>query len=132
MKTFAELAASRRAWLDDILKPWCQTATRRELLLAEHEWTDVAGKVDPVKTLWCWAWGRFPGLVNTELQGIDETTAVCVTLRDGRVVAGYPDARESLHGELYLLGRDPENPRRSLTLGPFLIDDVATIEKQPG
>jgi hypothetical protein len=116
MKTFAELAASRRAWLDDILKPWCQAASRRELLQAEHEWTDVAGKVDPVKTLWCWAWGRFPGLVNTELQGIDETTAVRVTLR----------------GELYLLGRDPGNPRRSLTLGPFLIDDVVTIEKQPG
>ena len=132
MKTFAELAASRRAWLDDILKPWCQAASRRELLQAEHEWTDVAGKVDPVKTLWSWAWGRFPGVVNTELQGIDETTAVRVTLRDGQEVEGYPDARESLHGELYLLGRDPGNPRRSLTLGPFLIDDVVTIEKQPG
>jgi hypothetical protein len=129
MKTFAELAASRRTWLDEILKPWCQTASRRDLLLAEHEWTDVAGKVDPVKTLWCWAWGRFPLLVNQELQGIDETTAVRVSLRDGRIVTGFPDARDSLHGELYLLGRDPAQPRQTVVLGPFSIDDVVAVEK---
>lgn len=129
MNTFAELAASRRAWLDDILKPWCQTASRRDLLLAEHEWTDVAGKVDPVKTLWCWAWGRFPGLVNQELQGIDETTVVRVSLRDGRTVSGFPDARESQHGELYLLGRDSSQSSRTIMLGPFTIDEVLAVEK---
>jgi hypothetical protein len=129
MKTFAELAASRRTWLDEILKPWCQTASRRDLLLAEHEWTDVAGKVDPVKTLWCWAWGRFPGLVNQELQGIDETTAVRVSLKDGQTVSGFPDARESQHGELYLLGRDPGQTFRTNMLGPFSIDDVQAVEK---
>ncbi len=97
--------------------------------MAEHEWTDVAGKVDPVKTLWCWAWGRFPNLVNQELQGIDETAAVRVNLKDGHTVIGFPDARESQHGELYLLGRDPNEISRMITLGPFSIDEVLAVEK---
>ena len=70
-----------------------------------------------------------PALVNQELQGIDETTAVRVSLRDGRVASGFPDARESQHGELYLLGLDPGQPRKSILLGPFTIDDVVTVDK---
>lgn len=97
--------------------------------MAEHEWTDVAGKVDPVKTLWCWAWGRFPCLVNPELQGIDETSAVRVTLKDGQSATGFPDARESQHGELSLLGRDPNQLSRTVMLGPFSIDEVLAVEK---
>lgn len=127
MKTFTELAASRRAWIDDILKPWCQTAHRKDLLLAEHEWTDIAGKVDPNKTLWYWAWSRFPDLVSHELMGIDETARIAVTLHDGRQFTGYPDARESLHGELVLLCRSAAPPHRSTLEGPFPLDQIASV-----
>jgi hypothetical protein len=67
--------------------------------------------------------------VNQELQGIDETTAVRVSLKDGQTVSGFPDARESQHGELYLLGRDPGQTFRTNMLGPFSIDDVQAVEK---
>lgn len=129
MNSFAELAASRREWIDCVLTPWCRTAPRKDLLLAEHEWTDIAGKVDPNKTLWFWAWSRFPGLVNTELMGIDESAAVTVVLDDGRNLTGYPDARQSLHGELVLVCRDPRNPRRSVLEGPFSLDRVRAVTR---
>ncbi|RPI76119.1 MAG: hypothetical protein EHM42_15030 [Planctomycetaceae bacterium] len=129
MTRFSELAASRRAWIDQVLTPWCRSATRQDLLLAEHEWTDVAGKVDPNKSLWYWAWGRFPDLVNAELMGIDETAAVTVTLDDGRTLTGYPDARESLHGELVLICRDPADSRRSVQEGPFPLDRIRSVVK---
>ncbi len=131
MKTFQELAASRRAWIDQILKPWCQSASRKELLQAEQEWTDVAGKVDPNKTLWFWAWSRFPELVSPELTGIDETGEITVRLDDGRCMTGYPDARESLHGELVLVCRDPERPGRSVMEGPFSLDNVEGVLSNP-
>jgi hypothetical protein len=124
--SFTELAASRREWIETVLKPWAGRARRTELLLADQEWTDVAGKVDPAKTLWAWAWSRFPGLVHGDL-GIDEALEVEVRLRDGRTFAGYPDVRQSERGQLVLYGRR-ENGEFG-DLGPFSIDDIASVEK---
>jgi hypothetical protein len=112
-----------------MLKPWCERAALRDLRLAEELWPDLAGKVDPQKTLWCWAWNRFPGLVNSELQGIDETNPLTVTLHDGSSFTGYPDARQSQQGKLILLGNSSESPRRMVELGPFSIDDVASVTR---
>ena len=82
MNTFADLVASRKAWLAEVLQPWCLAAAQKDLRLAELEWVDIAGKVDPHKTLWFWAWSRFPDLVHAELAGIDETRRVTVALPD--------------------------------------------------
>lgn len=131
MKTFADLVTSRKAWLADVLAPWCRAAALRDLKLAELEWTDIAGKVDAEKTLWFWAWSRFPALVHAELAGIDETRPVTVELRDGSRHTGYPDARQSKQGELVLVGRDSSNPRRSAELGPFPLDEIAAISHPP-
>ncbi|MCA9080733.1 MAG: hypothetical protein KDA58_09255, partial [Planctomycetaceae bacterium] len=60
MPTFDELVASRRAWNETVLKPWCQSASRKELRLAAQEWLDIAGRAAPEFTLWPWAWSRFP------------------------------------------------------------------------
>ena len=129
MHSFADLVSSRRAWLSDVLAPWCRQAALKDLRLAELEWGDIAGKVNPEKTLWYWAWSRFPDLVHAELVGIDETREVTVTLRDGRSIAGFPDARQSVQGQLVLVGRDPANPRRSAEHGPFSLDEIATISR---
>ena len=59
---FSALVASRRNWIDLTLKPWCRSASRRDLLAAEQDWLDIAGTADPHKTLWPWAWSRFPVL----------------------------------------------------------------------
>ena len=129
MNTFSELVTSRKAWLADVLEPWCRGASRKDLRLAELEWGDIAGKVDPEKTLWFWAWSRFPALVHGELAGIDETSEVTVTLQDGSQHKGYPDARNSTQGQLVLLGRDNTNPRRTVEHGPFSIDEIAAIAR---
>ena len=129
MQTFADLVSSRKAWLADVLAPWCRQAVVKDLRLAELEWIDIAGKVDPEKTLWYWAWSRFPDLVHAELVGIDETREVTITLRDGRSVAGFPDARQSAQGQLVLVGRDPHNPRRAEEHGPFSLDEIAAISR---
>lgn len=125
MSTFGQLAASRREWIDHTLIPWCRQSSRRDLVAALQDWTNLAGKVDPDKTLWYWAWSRFPDLVHDELAGIDETVHVTVTLKDGIVASGYPDARESSLGQLVLLATGPDRQRHSL--GPFSIDDIASI-----
>lgn len=127
MNTFADLVTSRKAWLADVLAPWCRAASRKDLRLAELEWGDIAGKVDPEKTLWFWAWSRFPALVHDELAGIDETGEVTVTLNDGSQYTGYPDARSSEQGQLVLIGRDSANARHTAEHGPFPIDVIATI-----
>jgi len=129
MHTFADLVSSRKAWLADVLMPWCRQAGLKDLRLAELEWGDIAGKVDAQKTLWCWAWSRFPDLVHAELAGIDETRELNVTLRDGRSITGFPDARQSLQGELVLVGRDPLNPRQMEEHGPFSLDEIAAIAR---
>lgn len=129
MQTFSDLVASRKAWLADVLTPWCVQAALKDLRLAELEWGDIAGKVDPEKTLWYWAWSRFPELVNADLAAIDEARRVTVTLRDGRSLTGYPDARQSRQGQLVLVARDLAQPRRHEEHGPFSIDDIATIAR---
>jgi len=128
MTSFADLAASRRAWIDQVLQPWCRQAARKDLRLAELEWTDIAGKVDPDTTLWAWAWSRFPDLVQPELSRIDETHAVSLTLRDGRQFTGFPDARQSQQGQLVLLTRAGADARLT-EAGPFSIDDIASVQR---
>jgi len=130
MQTFADLVSSRKAWLADVLTPWCVQASLKDLRRAELEWGDIAGKVDPEKTLWYWAWSRFPDLVNADLQSIDEARRVTVTLRDGRTITGNPDSRESKQGQLILVGRDPSKPRRFEQHGPFSIDEIVSVAKQ--
>jgi hypothetical protein len=124
---FADLAASRRKWIDTVLKPWCAAAPRSELRKAHAEWANIAGNVDPEATLWTWAWGRFPDLVHEDLAGVNETSEVRVTLCDGTDVTGYPDARLSTLGELVLLGRDDSG--RSIQSGPHPLDDIVRVER---
>jgi hypothetical protein len=127
MHTFDELIASRRAWITEVLQPWCRQASRSDLLRAEAEWGDIAGRVDALATLWTWAWGRFPALVQEGVRGIDETRPVCVELRDGRRFVGYPDARASGKGRLVLLAARGDGPGLE-ELGPFSIDEIARVE----
>lgn len=124
---FEELVASRKAWINDVLRPWCQAATLNALKQADQEWLDIAGKVAAEKTLWPWAWSRFPELVHESL-GIEETTEVQVTLRNGQSVRGFPDARASQQGQLVLWGSDPAgtDPR---ALGPYSIEQIAEISR---
>lgn len=123
---FADLAASRRAWIDQTLQPWCRAASRAELIQAEAEWVNVAGNVPTSRTLWNWAWSRFEGLTHPDL-GVEETYPVTVTLRDGVTATGYPNARESTAGQLVLLGSS--DPTTGQLLGPFSIDDVREVRR---
>jgi len=125
--SFPDLAASRRDWIDSVLHPWCQQANRKQLLQAEVEWLDIAGRVDVKATLWTWAWERFPVLAHPEMSGVNETHPVRVTLKDGTEAAGYPDSRQSERGVLVLVARDPVSGD-SILHGPFSIDDVAGVE----
>ena len=127
MSTFDELVASRKAWLSEVLQPWCRKASLISLRQAELEWIDIAGKVAPEKTLWPWAWSRFPDLVHESL-GIEETAEVEVALHDGRTVRGFPDSRASQQGKLVLWGADAtdEKPHE---LGPFSIEQIATVKR---
>jgi hypothetical protein len=129
MNQFEQLVESRRRWIREVLQPWCRTASRADLRRAEREWTDLAGKVDPQATLWTWAWSRFPDLVNEAVGGIEETWPVQVTLADGRVCIGYADSRQSEQGQLVLIGSAASADKR--TLGPFSIDDIAGVARQP-
>lgn len=122
---FAELATSRRSWINNVLTPWCQTATRIELLKAELEWLDIAGKVDETATLWTWAWSRFPDLVYDGLAGVNETCKVCVTLKNDSQCIGFPDGRRTVKGMLYLVTTDAVHPE----VGPFSIDDIQSVER---
>lgn len=124
-QTFSDLVASRKTWIDDVLKPWCRQATRVELLKAEDEWYNIAGRVDAGFTLWLWAWSRFPTLHVDELQGLDESYVVRVTLRNGDQIAGFPDARQSHRGMLVLLTENEE------VSTPISIDDVQSVEREP-
>jgi hypothetical protein len=127
MTSFEELVTSRKRWLNDVLKPWCQQARRADLIKAEPDWVDIAGKVDPNKTLWAWAWSRFPELVHESL-GIEETAEVEVTLKDGRKLQGYPDSRKSQRGQLIVCGYDAV-AAKSTEFGPFSIDDVESVRR---
>ena len=127
MNSFEELVNSRKSWIDKTLRPWCQQARRMDLKKAEPDWVDIAGKVAPEKTLWLWAWSRFPELVH-ESMGIEETSEVEVRLRDERAFRGFPDARNSQCGELVILGRDPATEENT-EFGPFSIDDIVSIQR---
>ena len=128
MATFDELVASRRKWIEEVLKPWCAAAARADLMKAHVEWADIAGKVDPDATLWTWAWGRFPALVHEGMAGVNETREVRVIFRDRTEVSGFPDARQSRLGRLVLLARSSETGRHDIESGPHSIDDVASVE----
>jgi hypothetical protein len=129
MSTFADLIASRRDWIEQVLKPWCRVAGLKDLKRAELEWADIAGKVDAKATLWTWAWGRFPDIVHEGLVGVDETNAVRVTLKNGQSHAGYPDNRQTEGGRLILVSAEPAAPGGSAEIGPISIDDIAQIER---
>lgn len=124
--TFEALVNSRKAWIADVLKPWCLRASRAALRLAELEWNDIAGKVSPEKSLWAWAWGRFPDLVHPELNAMDESSEVTVTLKDGTSVVGYPDSRQSEQGQLVLVCRDPQTGKLN-DAGPFTLEAIAHV-----
>jgi hypothetical protein len=127
--TFDELVASRRIWIEEVLKPWCRRASIAELKRAELEWADVAGRVDPQSTLWTWAWGRFPELVHEPLAGVDETHEVQVTLKSGDQYVGYPDNRKSRGGRLVLSSREEGPARRLVERGPWPIDEIAAVTR---
>jgi hypothetical protein len=122
MQTFQNLVDSRRQWIDSTLIPWCKEASRKDLLLAEHEWQDLAGRPAPEMTLWKWAWERFPILSHTGLNAINETNCVVVQCVDGRIATGYPDAVRSQAGLLFLTIESGE------TMGPITIDEIEQIE----
>jgi hypothetical protein len=132
VNTFVDLVASRRGWIEQVLMPWCQTASLADLKRAELEWADLAGKIDADATLWTWAWSRFPGLVHAELGGVDETYEVRVTLKNGQEYAGYPDNRKSKQGQLVLATTEQEPTRRLVERGPWPIDQIAAVTRVAG
>jgi hypothetical protein len=119
---FDELVASRRSWIDEVLKPWCCRAPVADLKRAELEWSDLAGRIDAQATLWTWAWGRFPELVDEQLPGVNETYEVRVTLKNGGEHVGFPDNRQSTAGRLVLATRGGE-------AGPWPIDQIAEVKR---
>jgi hypothetical protein len=104
--SFDDLTASRRAWIEKVLRTWCRQASLKDLRKAEQEWFDIAGRADANATLWTWAWERFPDIVHPELPGVHETHEVSVVLTDGAQLTGYPDARLSQRGLLVIVGTD--------------------------
>jgi hypothetical protein len=126
MQSFQEMAASRREWIADVLMPWCRQATFKDLREAEHDWINIAGRVDPAMTLWTWAWSRFPCLVHERLPGVNETLEVRIQLASGETIVGYPDNRESSRGELVLIIADEDGS--SAQSGPHNIDEVVSAE----
>lgn len=123
--TFDSLVESRKAWIQAVLRPWCQTASLKELKKADVEWFDIAGKADPKATLWTWVWERFPAIVHPDLPGVHETYEVVVMLNDGRAITGFPDNRATQKGMLVLVGTDSNG---SLTShGPFSMDHIVSV-----
>ena len=124
-ETFEQLAASRRGWIEQVLRVWCQQASLKDLRKAEQEWFDIAGRADTSATLWTWAWERFPAIVHPDLPGVHETHLLDVLLRDGSTISGYPDARQSLRGMLVLVGTDDDGSM--MTYGAVSIDQIANV-----
>jgi hypothetical protein len=122
MSSFQALVDSRRAWLQDVLIPWCRTASHADLVKAENEWTDIAGKIAPERSLWLWAWSRFPVLYVEGLGGLDESWPVHVQLRSGETYSGYPDSRSSRRGELVLLTASGQTR-------PLRIDEIVSVQR---
>ncbi|MFN9719749.1 MAG: hypothetical protein ACK58L_13705 [Planctomycetota bacterium] len=126
--TFDQLVASRRDWIDGVLRPWCRTASLKELKKAEAEWFDLAGRADSNATLWTWAWERFPAIVHPEMSGVNETHEVTLRLLAGSVITGYPDSRRSQRGQLTLIGLDEHGSQQQS--GPISIDEILEITRQ--
>jgi hypothetical protein len=126
---FQTLAASRRAWIQDVLRPWCHSASVQDLRRAELEWHDLAGRADTAATLWTWAWERFPDAVHPDLPGLNETWPLEVHLHDGRILHGYPDARKSTRGQLILVQLEPPNPAQSPENNPISIDQIQSLRR---
>ena len=126
LSAFLELSASRRAWIQEFLIPWCRTANVPSLVKAEMEWGDIAGRVDPQFSLWLWAWSRFPVLYVDGLRGLEESYPVQVTLLDGSQHSGFPDGRASQRALLVLADR--ENGK-AVERGPFRLDQIEQIER---
>ncbi len=124
--SFAALVAARRAWIDETLRPWCRSATLRDLRMAEAAWADLAGDVGARETLWAWAWERFPALCEPGLVPPAESRAVRVTLIDGRVLVGAPDGRRSLRGVLWLVSDGDAGWEDH---GPFPLDELLSVER---
>ncbi|NNJ24458.1 hypothetical protein [Alienimonas chondri] len=122
---FAGLVASRREWIETVLRPWCRAANRTDLRLAESAWADLAGDVGARETLWAWAWERFPVLCVPGLTPPAESRAVRVTLNDGAMIEGTPDGRRSVRGELWLVAAGSDGWTDH---GPFDLDAIATVE----
>jgi hypothetical protein len=129
---FETLAASRRDWIQNVLRPWCHTATVQDLRRAELEWHDIAGRADPAATLWKWAWERFPDAVHPDFPGLNETWPVEVRLHSGQVYSGYPDARRSIRGQLILLRVDDSATARITETPPLSLDQVAALVRSCG
>ena len=126
---YSDLVVSRKAWLDNVLRPWCFQAGYKDLLLAEGEWQNLAGKVEPQKTLWYWAWSRFPELVHPDISDINETHALTVELKNGDQYTGFPDARESLHGKLVIQLTEQTDKGMANTQKQFKIDEIHTVQR---
>ena len=122
---FDSLSASRRNWIDEVLRPWCRAMPVVELRKAEQEWFNIAGRVDANATLWTWAWERFPAIVHPDLPGVNETHEVTVLLRDCRSFTGFPDNRESQRGQLIMVSTTEDGTLAHF--GPILIDQIADI-----
>lgn len=128
--SFDDLAASRKTWIDQVLRPWCRQANSADLKKADAEWFDIAGRADAAATLWTWAWERFPELVHPELPGVDETHAVTVRLTDGSQYSGFPDARQSIRGRLVLIHQDESGRFCSTPAMP--IDAIQSVSRETG
>lgn len=124
--TFDALTASRRDWIENTLRPWCQQASLKDLRRAETEWFDIAGRADVKATLWTWAWERFPDLVHPEMAGVNETHEVLVELTDGTTLRGFPDNRASQRGMLVLI--TTPQPDTS-TASPIDIDRMRSVQR---
>lgn len=124
-ETFEQLVAARREWIEQVLRPWCQQASLKDLRKAELEWFDIAGRADANATLWTWAWERFPAIVHPDLPGVHETHLMTVLLQDGSRFSGYPDARQSLRGMLVLVGTDADGAM--ITHNAVSIDQIAEV-----
>ena len=125
--TFEQLAAARRDWIDQVLRPWCQRASLKDLRLAELEWFDIAGRADTNATLWTWAWERFPAIVHPDLPGVHETHPVDVILKDGVRISGYPDARRSLRGMLVLVETNHDGVM--VTHDAVAVDQISDVRR---
>jgi len=128
---FESLVTSRKQWIEEVLRPWCRSASRKELLKAENEWEDIAGRAAAEQTLWSWAWERFPVLVYDGLTGVNETRKVVVRLHHGETIIGYPEGRQSQRGQLVLLVGDEIMDSASASelteAGPFSLDQISDV-----